>query len=57
MITNDREVEYQQNLNSLPVAVVVIIVKSSAIEDIRPIYAKLFKTLGSLQPCELVHVQ
>ena len=54
VITNDRGLEYQQNLNSLPVAVVVILVKANTIEAIRPICPELSATLAKLRPREFV---
>lgn len=54
VVTNDRGLEYQQNLDSLPVAVVVILVKANTIEAIRPVCGELLAALPRLKPCEFV---
>jgi hypothetical protein len=54
LITNDRGLEYQQNLNALPLAVVVILATANTIEAIRPVYAQLLDVLTRLKPCEFV---
>jgi hypothetical protein len=54
LITNDRGLEYQQNLIALPLAIVVILAKANTIEAIRPAYPELFDVLARLRPCEFV---
>jgi hypothetical protein len=54
VITNDGGVEHEQNLNSLPVAVVALFAESNTIEAIRPLYPKLLATLARLRPCQFV---
>ena len=54
LLTNDRGLEYQQNLGALPVAVVVLLAGANTIEAIRPLYPELLATLASLRPCEFV---
>ena len=56
LITNDRGLEYQQNLSVLPVAVVVILVKSYTIEAIRPGYGEILAALKRIIPGELVKI-
>lgn len=48
-ITNDRELQYQQNPHTLPLAVVVLVVKSNNIEAIRPLYPELDRALRTLE--------
>jgi len=50
VITNDRGLEYEQDLKSLPVAVVVLLAKGNTIEAIRPFLPSLLDALGRLQP-------
>jgi len=57
VITNDRGLEYQQNLDNLPVAVIVILAKANTIEGIRPICGELLRALQHLQPREFVKLQ
>ena len=54
VITNDRGLEYEQNLDELPVAVVVILAKANTIESIRPLYGELLDALGRLRPRQFV---
>jgi hypothetical protein len=56
VLTNDRGLEYQQNLDELPVAVVVILASANTIEAIRPAYAELLAVLGRLRPREFAKV-
>lgn len=56
LVTNDRGLEYEQDLRSLPVAVVVLLVESNTIESIRPLYPKLLSTLKALRPCGFVKI-
>lgn len=53
LITVDSNLAFQQNLSTLPVAVVVLCAPSNKIEDIRPLLPSLLATLDSLKPCEL----
>lgn len=56
LVTNDRGLEYEQNQSSLPLAVVILIVKANNIEAIRPLYPALNAALEKLRPRELVKV-
>jgi hypothetical protein len=56
VITNDRGLEYEQNVGSLPLAVVVLLAKSNTIEAARELYPELLAALSQLQPCTLVKV-
>lgn len=52
LLTNDRGLEYQQNLGALPVAVVVLLATANTIEAIRPLVPELLATFARLNPCE-----
>ena len=56
LITNDRGLEYEQNLGTLPVAVVIVLAKSNTIEAIRPLDPDLLATLAGRHPGELAKV-
>lgn len=56
LLTADQNLPYQQNLNNLPIAVIVITARSNRIEALRPHISELLATLASIQPCTLVHV-
>jgi predicted nuclease of predicted toxin-antitoxin system len=50
MITSDQSLQFQQNLRSLPIAVVVLRTQSNAIDDIRPLLPNLLVALTALEP-------
>src|SRR3954462_10728975 len=54
VITNDRGLEHEQNLDSLPLAVVVVLVKVNTIEAMRPLYPGLLNVLQSLRPRQFI---
>jgi len=54
LITNDRGLEYEQDLASLPLSVVVLLAKANTIEAIRPLYPQLQIVLAALAPCSFV---
>ena len=53
-ISNDRGLEYQQNIGALPVAVIVLLAKANTIEAIRPLCPELLTVIARLRPRELV---
>ncbi len=55
-ITVDKNLQYQQNLSTLPVAVVVLHAQSNELQALMPFVSDLEATLASLQPCRLVRV-
>ena len=56
LITKDAGVAYEQNLQSLPMPVVILRSKTNKLEDIRPLVPQLLLALDSLLPKSLVHV-
>jgi hypothetical protein len=56
VITNDRGLEYEQNLGTLPVAVVVVLATSNTIEAIPLLYPELLVALEGLRPREFAKV-
>ena len=57
LLTADQNLEYQQNLNRLPVAVVVLVAPSNRIEQLRPLLLRLPNILASLRPRTLVRLE
>ena len=55
-LTADQNLRYQQNLSSLPVAVIVLVAKSNRIEELRPLIPALLTSLAGLQPRTLAQV-
>lgn len=56
LVTNDRGLAYQQNLDALPLAVVIVMTKANTIEAIRPVLPDLLDALSGLKPQTLVKV-
>lgn len=52
-LTADRNIEYQQNLSTLPVAVVVLLVRRTRIQSITPLVPELLRLLKHLPPRSL----
>jgi hypothetical protein len=49
-VTSDRNLEFQQNLAMLPIAVVVLLVRSTRIQSLEPIVPDLIKLLNHIPP-------
>ena len=56
LITNDRGLEYGQDLSSLPVAVIVLLADANTTESLRPLLPELHAVLNHLRPCQFVKV-
>jgi predicted nuclease of predicted toxin-antitoxin system len=52
-ITADRNLEFQQNLAKLPLAVVVLVARKNRVQDLEPLLAELAATLKELPACSL----
>jgi L-ascorbate metabolism protein UlaG (beta-lactamase superfamily)/predicted nuclease of predicted toxin-antitoxin system len=55
-ITADQNLEYQQNLNTLPVAVIVLMVQDIRIQTLRPLISDILFCLKGIRPKTLVHI-
>ena len=55
-LTADQNLQYQQNLRTLPVAVAVLVARSNRIQDLKPLIAGLRSALAALPPRTLVTV-
>jgi predicted nuclease of predicted toxin-antitoxin system len=56
MITMDSGVPYQQNLATIPLAVVVLSAVSNDIDDLRPLIPRLLEALKVLSPKSVVRI-
>lgn len=56
LLTGDRNLEFQQNLGGLPIAVVVLVAFNNRIESLLPLVPELLAALDGLPPGRLVHV-
>ena len=56
VVTVDRKLKYQQDLNKLPLAVVVLLARSNRLADLVPLVPALESALSTLAPRTLVEV-
>lgn len=56
LVTNDLNLSYQQNLATLPLAVVVLNAPSNKLRDLRPLVPALLAALEVVAPRTLVHL-
>jgi predicted nuclease of predicted toxin-antitoxin system len=57
LLTADQNLEHQQNVDALPIAVVVLVAPTNRIEALRPLIPNLLQILQRLAPRRLVHVR
>jgi predicted nuclease of predicted toxin-antitoxin system len=56
LLTGDQNLEYQQNMVGLAVAVVVFVAVNNRIESLRPFVPEVLKVLATIQAGQLVRV-
>jgi predicted nuclease of predicted toxin-antitoxin system len=56
MVTVDRNMRHQQNLATLPVAVIVLTAKSNRLADLTPLAPAIMEALKNLQPRTFVEI-
>ena len=52
-LTTDQNIEFQQNLATLPIAILVVAAKSNRMKDIEPLVPEILKALNHLPPKSL----
>lgn len=56
LVTVDKNLEYQQNLEALPIAVVVLYARSNELPYLLPLIPRLEEVLANLPPRTLVRI-
>jgi hypothetical protein len=56
LLTADQNLEFQQNLATLPLAVVVLVADSNRLESLEPLVPRVLEALTTLKPRTLIHV-
>lgn len=56
LLTKDNGMPYEQNVQTLPCALVVLEAPSNALDDIRPLVPGLLETLHTLAPRSMVRI-
>src|SRR5262245_30573578 len=55
-LTVDRSLQYQQNLSSTRITIIVLVAKSNSYQDLRPLMPSVVQALPTLQSGQLVHI-
>lgn len=55
-ITVDQSLPYQQNIATLPVAVVVLVARSNELQALLPLVPRIEEALATLQPRSLIKI-
>lgn len=56
LLTADQNIEFQQNLATLPLAVVVLVAESNRLESLEPLVQKVLEALKTLKQKSLLRV-
>jgi predicted nuclease of predicted toxin-antitoxin system len=56
LVTGDRNLEFQQNPATMPIAVIVLLAVNNRVETLRPLVHDVLKVLNTIQPGQLVRV-
>ena len=56
LLTGDQNLEFQQNLTTLPIAVIVMVGVNNRIEILRPLISDVLETLGTIQPGQIIRI-
>jgi len=56
LITGDRNMQYQQNLSTLPIAVIVLATADNHLDSLRKLVPKLLSVLTNLAPRTLIEL-
>jgi hypothetical protein len=56
VLTADQNIEFQQNLAKLPIAVVVLVATTNRIESVEPLVPEVLAALGTIQPKTFLRV-
>jgi len=56
LLTADQNIEFQQNLATLPLAVIVLVAESNRLESLEPLAPAVIEALKNLKPNTLIRV-
>ncbi|MGD9631549.1 MAG: DUF5615 family PIN-like protein [Pyrinomonadaceae bacterium] len=57
LLTNDRNIEHQQNLKQFDLAFIVLVAPTNDINDLKPLIPSVKNVLNYIKPGEIVSVQ
>jgi predicted nuclease of predicted toxin-antitoxin system len=50
LVTADQNLQFQQNMDALPISVIVLAARTNRLDDLRPLIPELLARLGALAP-------
>ena len=56
LLTSDRNIKYEQNLQQVGIAVIVMVARTNRLPDLLPLIPKVREALSSIAPGELIEV-
>ncbi len=56
LLTNDQNIEYQQNLSLVALAIVVLVAPTNDILDLKPLMSSVNESLSSVQTGDIVYI-
>lgn len=56
LVTMDKNIEYQQNLQVMSISIVIIIAPTNRYQDVAPLMPKINEALKTIQPGEIVRI-
>lgn len=56
LITVDKNIEYQQNASTLPVAIVILVAESNRLESLLPLIPNALKALEKIKTGDIVRI-
>ncbi|MBA3239827.1 MAG: DUF5615 family PIN-like protein [Acidobacteria bacterium] len=56
-LTNDQNLEHQQNLKKLDVAIVVLVARTNDIEDLRPLMLAANRAIENIRAGDIVYIK
>lgn len=57
LITVDRNLQHQQNVRTLAIAVVILSARGTTYEDLRPLMPRILEALSEMKPGEIVTIK
>jgi|SRR5215471_10840653 len=56
LLTVDRSIEYQQNLQSVSIGVVIVAVRRNRLKELRPLVPEMLEALATLKPGDVITI-
>lgn len=57
MLTNDQNLEHQQNLTNFDLAIIVLVASTNDVNDLRPLMPQVNKALTTIKSGEIIYIR